>query len=202
MRVEFRVLFLGFLLGAAGLLLSFAGPRLPLPDPLPSGPAETRWVDSVFASLTPDQRLGQFFMVAAYSNREKAHADRIERLVRNQGIGGVMFLQGGPKRQLLMTNRLQAAANVPLLIATDAEWGLDMRLDSTMHFAKEMTLGAMDNDQLVYQMGRDLGRELRALGVHINFAPVVDVNSNPDNPVIGNRSFGENQDRVAALGVQ
>ena len=202
MRVDFRVLFLGFLLGAAGLLLSFAGPRLPLPDPLPSGPAETRWVDSVFASLTPDQRLGQFFMVAAYSNREKAHADRIERLVRNQGIGGVMFLQGGPKRQLLMTNRLQAAANVPLLIATDAEWGLDMRLDSTMHFAKEMTLGAMDDDQLVYQMGRDLGRELRALGVHINFAPVVDVNSNPDNPVIGNRSFGENQDRVAALGVQ
>jgi beta-N-acetylhexosaminidase len=141
-------------------------------------------------------------MVAAYSNREKAHADRIERLVRNQGIGGVMFLQGGPKRQVIMTNRLQAAAKVPLLIATDAEWGLDMRLDSTSHFAKQMTLGAMDDDKLVFQMGRDLARKLRALGVHINFAPVVDVNSNPGNPVIGNRSFGENQDRVAALGVQ
>ena len=202
MRVDFRFLFLGLLLGVAGLLLGFSELHQPLPDPLLASPAEQRWVDSVFTSLTPDQRLGQFFMVAAYSNREKAHADRIERLVHNQNIGGVMFLQGGPKRQVLMTNRLQAAAKVPLLIATDAEWGLDMRLDSTAHFAKEMTLGAMDDDRIVYQMGRDLARKLRALGVHINFAPVVDVNSNPGNPVIGNRSFGENQDRVAALGVQ
>jgi len=202
MRVDFRFLFLGLLLGVAGLLLGFSEPRKPLPDPLPNSPAEQRWVDSVFTALTPDQRLGQFFMVAAYSNREKAHADRIERLVRNQGIGGVMFLQGGPKRQVIMTNRLQAAAKVPLLIATDAEWGLDMCLDSTSHFAKQMTLGAMDDDKIVYQMGQDLARKLRALGVHINFAPVVDVNSNPGNPVIGNRSFGENQDRVAALGVQ
>ena len=202
MRVDFRFLFLGLLLGVTGLLLGFSEPRKPLPDPLPTSPAEQQWVDSVFNALTPDQRLGQFFMVAAYSNREKAHADRIERLVRNQGIGGVMFLQGGPKRQVIMTNRLQAAAKVPLLIATDAEWGLDMRLDSTSHFAKQMTLGAMDDDKLVYQMGRDLARKLRALGVHINFAPVVDVNSNPGNPVIGNRSFGENADRVAALGVQ
>jgi beta-glucosidase-like glycosyl hydrolase/CubicO group peptidase (beta-lactamase class C family) len=202
MRVNFRLLSLGLLLSATGLLLGFSKPTPALPDPLPNGPAEQRWVDSVFNALTPEQRLGQFFMVAAYSNREKAHADRIERLVRNQGIGGVMFLQGGPKRQALLTNRFQAAAKVPLLIATDAEWGLDMRLDSTMHFAKQMTLGAMDDDRLVYQMGRDLGRKLRALGVHINFAPVVDVNSNPNNPVIGNRSFGENQDHVAALSVQ
>ena len=202
MRVDFRLIFWGLLLGATGLLMGLAGPGKPLPDPLAAGPAEQQWVDSVFASLTPEQRLGQFFMVAAYSNREKAHADRIERLVRNQGIGGVMFLQGGPVRQVLMTNRLQAAAKVPLLIATDAEWGLDMRLDSTMHFAKEMTLGAMDDPTLVQQMGRDLGAKLRVLGVHINFAPVVDVNSNPNNPVIGNRSFGEDQDKVAALGVQ
>jgi beta-N-acetylhexosaminidase len=202
MRVNFRLLSLGLLLSITGLLLGFSKPAPALPDPLPHSPAEQQWVDSVFNSLTPDQRLGQFFMVAAYSNREKAHADRIERLVRTQGIGGVMFLQGGPKRQALLTNRFQAASKVPLLIATDAEWGLDMRLDSTMHYAKEMTLGAMDDDHLVYQMGRDLGRKLRALGVHINFAPVVDVNSNPGNPVIGNRSFGEDQNRVAALGVE
>jgi beta-N-acetylhexosaminidase len=202
MRVNFRLLSLGLLLSITGLLLGFSKPAPALPDPLPNTPAEQQWVDSIFNSLTPDQRLGQFFMVAAYSNREKAHADRIERLVRNQGIGGVMFLQGGPKRQALLTNRFQAASKVPLLIATDAEWGLDMRLDSTMHYAKEMTLGAMDDDHLVYQMGRDLGRKLRALGVHINFAPVVDVNSNPGNPVIGNRSFGEDQNRVAALSVE
>ncbi|MGI4870831.1 MAG: glycoside hydrolase family 3 N-terminal domain-containing protein [Janthinobacterium lividum] len=201
-RGSFRLVLLGLVLIATGLLLGFARPRKPLPDPLAGGPAEQQWVDSVFTSLTPDQRLGQFFMVAAYSNREKAHADRIERLVRNQGIGGVMFLQGGPKRQALITNRLQAAAKVPLLIATDAEWGLDMRLDSTMHFAKEMTLGAMDDPSLVYQMGHDLAHKLRALGVHVNFAPVVDVNSNPGNPVIGNRSFGEDQNQVAALSVQ
>jgi beta-N-acetylhexosaminidase len=202
MRVNFRLLSLGLLLSITGLLLGFSKPGPTLPDPLPTSAAEQQWVDSIFNALTPDQRLGQFFMVAAYSNREKAHADRIERLVRNQGIGGVMFLQGGPKRQGLLINRFQAAAKVPLLIATDAEWGLDMRLDSTMHYAKEMTLGAMDDDKLVYQMGRDLGRKLRALGVHINFAPVVDVNSNPSNPVIGNRSFGEDQNRVAALSVQ
>ena len=190
------------LLLAAGALLSFAGLRKLPADPLPHAPAELAWVDSVFNSLTPDQRLGQLFMVAAYSNREKAHADRIERLVRNQGIGGVMFLQGGPQRQALMTNRLQAAAKVPLLIATDAEWGLDMRLDSSAHFAKQMTLGAMDDPQYVYQMGQAIARKLRALGVHISFAPVLDVNSNPNNPVIGNRSFGENQDHVAALGLQ
>jgi beta-glucosidase-like glycosyl hydrolase/CubicO group peptidase (beta-lactamase class C family) len=160
------------------------------------------WVDSVFNSLTPEQRLGQLFMVAAYSNKEKAHADRIERLVRNQGIGGVMFLQGGPKRQALMTNRIQAAAKVPLLIAMDAEWGLDMRLDSSAHFAKQMTLGAMDDDKLVYQMGREIAEKMRALGVHISFAPVIDVNSNPGNPVIGNRSFGEDQNQVAKLGMQ
>ena len=185
-----------------GLLLAFSGPGRRPADPLPAKPQEMAWVDSVFTSLTPDQRLGQFFMVAAYSNREKAHADRIERLVRNQGIGGVMFLQGGPRRQALMTNRLQAAAKVPLLIAMDAEWGLDMRLDSSSHYAKQMTLGAMDDPKYIYQMGHDMARKLRALGVHINFAPVIDVNSNPGNPVIGNRSFGEDPERVAKLGIQ
>ena len=187
---------------AAGLLLSFAEVRKLPADPLPSSPAQVAWVDSVFDSLTPDQRLGQLFMVAAYSNKDRSHADRIERLVRTQNIGGVMFLQGGPKRQALLTNRFQAAAKVPLLIAMDAEWGLDMRLDSSAHFAKQMTLGAMDDPRYVYQMGRTIARKMRALGVHISFAPVIDVNSNPNNPVIGNRSFGEDQFRVAKLGIQ
>ena len=201
MRIPFQLTIAALLL-AAGLLLSFSEVKKLPADPLPNSPVETAWVDSVFNSLTPEQRLGQLFMVAAYSNKEKAHADRIERLVRNQNIGGVMFLQGGPKRQALMTNRLQAAAKVPLLIAMDAEWGLDMRLDSSAHFAKQMTLGAMDDPKYVYQMGRDIARKMRALGVHIDFAPVIDVNSNPGNPVIGNRSFGEDQNHVARLGIQ
>ena len=201
MRIPLQLGLVALLL-ATGLLLSFSENKKLPADPLPTSPAGTAWVDSVFSSLTPEQRLGQLFMVAAYSNKDRAHAERIERLVRNQNIGGVMFMQGGPRRQALMTNRLQAAAKVPLLIAMDAEWGLDMRLDSSAHFAKQMTLGAMDDPKYVYQMGRDIARKMRALGVHIDFAPVLDVNSNPGNPVIGNRSFGEDQERVARLGSQ
>ncbi len=202
MRIVFQLSVAAVVL-VAGLLLSAADGNKKLPaDPLPKGPVETAWVDSVFNSLTPDQRLGQLFMVAAYSNKDRSHVERIERLVRNYNIGGVMFMQGGPRRQALMANRLQAAAKVPLLMAMDAEWGLDMRLDSSAHFAKQMTLGAMDDPRYVYQMGRDIARKMRNLGVHVDFAPVLDVNSNPGNPVIGNRSFGENQNRVAALGIQ
>ena len=202
MRIVFQLSVAAVVL-VAGLLLSAADGNKKLPaDPLPKGPVETAWVDSVFNSLTPDQRLGQLFMVAAYSNKDHSHVERIERLVRNYNIGGVMFMQGGPRRQALMANRLQAAAKVPLLMAMDAEWGLDMRLDSSAHFAKQMTLGAMDDPKYVYLMGRDIARKMRNLGVHVDFAPVLDVNSNPGNPVIGNRSFGENQNRVAALGLQ
>ncbi|MBR7722211.1 glycoside hydrolase family 3 N-terminal domain-containing protein [Hymenobacter properus] len=201
MRIPF-LLSTAALLLTAGLLLSFSEVKKLPADPFTNTPAEVAWVDSVFNSLTPEQRLGQFFMVAAYSNKDRSHVERIERLVRNQNIGGVMFMQGGPKRQALMANRLQAAAKVPLLMAMDAEWGLDMRLDSSAHFAKQMTLGAMDDPKYVYQMGQDIARKMRALGVHIDFAPVLDVNSNPGNPVIGNRSFGEDQNRVATLGSQ
>ena len=201
MRIPFQLSFAALLL-AAGMLLSFSEVKKVPADPLPSSPAEAAWVDSVFNSLTPEQRLGQLFMVAAYSNKDHSHVERIERQVRNQNIGGVMFMQGGPLRQALMTNRLQAAAKVPLLIAMDAEWGLDMRLDSSAHFAKQMTLGAMDDPKYVYQMGRNIARKMRVLGVHIDFAPVLDVNSNPSNPVIGNRSFGEDQNQVSKLGIQ
>lgn len=201
MRIPFRLGFAALLL-ATGLLLSFSEVKKLPADPMPTSPAEVAWVDSVFNSLTPDQRLGQLFMVAAYSNKDRSHVERIERQVRNQNIGGVMFMQGGPKRQALMTNRLQAAAKVPLLITMDAEWGLDMRLDSSAHFAKQMTLGAMDEPKYVYQMGRNIARKMRALGVHVDFAPVLDVNSNPGNPVIGNRSFGEDQVQVGKLGIQ
>ncbi|WP_345113239.1 glycoside hydrolase family 3 N-terminal domain-containing protein [Hymenobacter algoricola] len=186
-------------MAVTGLIITSAAPRDLGARPMSA--AEQSWVDSVFSSLTPDQRLGQLFMVAAYSNKDKKHAQRIDELVRTYGVGGLMFLQGGPHRQATLTNRYQAQAKVPLLIALDAEWGLDMRLDSSMHFAKQMTLGAMDDEQYVYQMGREIALKLKALGVHISFSPVIDVNSNPDNPVIGNRSFGENKEQVARRGV-
>ncbi|MCC2547864.1 serine hydrolase [Hymenobacter sp. BT175] len=167
----------------------------------PSSVAEENWVDSVFNTLTPDQRLGQLFMVAAYSNKDRRHVQQVDELVRTHGIGGIMFLQGGPRRQASLTNHYQKLAKVPLLVAMDAEWGLSMRLDSSMHFAKQMTLGAMDDEQYVYQMGREIALKMKTLGVHVSFSPVIDVNSNPDNPVIGNRSFGENKEQVSQRGI-
>ncbi|GGK66154.1 glycoside hydrolase family 3 N-terminal domain-containing protein [Rufibacter glacialis] len=162
---------------------------------------EQRWVDSVYQTLTPDQRLGQLFMVAAYSNKSQSHVREIEHLITQYGIGGVMFMQGGPVRQAHLTNRYQSISKVPLLVAIDAEWGLDMRLDSSMHFAKQMTLGALPDDHYVYLMGREIALKLKRMGIHVNFSPVVDVNSNPKNPVIGNRSFGENKEKVTARSI-
>lgn len=163
---------------------------------------EQSWVDSVFQTLSPEQRIGQLFMVAAYSNKDEKHKQEMEELVRDYHIGGLIFFQGGPVRQAMLTNHYQNLAKVPLLIAMDAEWGLGMRLpDSTMTFPRQMTLGAIQDDQYVYKMGAEVARQCKRLGVHVNFAPVVDVNSNPANPIIGMRSFGEDKDNVARKGI-
>ncbi|MBC7448509.1 MAG: serine hydrolase [Hymenobacteraceae bacterium] len=162
---------------------------------------EQAWIDSVYQSLSPEQRLGQLFMVAAFSNKDAAHVRRIDELITRYNIGGLIFMQGGPYRQAVLTNRFQKEARTPLLVSMDVEWGLDMRLDSSLHFAKQMTLGAVDDDRYVYQMGREIALRLKQLGVHISFSPVVDVNVNPLNPVIGNRAFGENKEDVARRAV-
>ena len=155
------------------------------------------WVDSVFNSLTFEERLGQLFMVAAYSNKDKAHVDQISALIEEENLGGLIFFQGGPDRQARLTNYYQAKSKTPLLIAMDAEWGIGMRLDSTLSFPKAMTLGAIQNPRLIQEMGAEIARQFHLLGMHVNFAPVVDVNSNPENPVIGFRAFGEDKERVA-----
>lgn len=159
------------------------------------------WVDSIMSVLTPDQRIGQLFMVAAYSNKTKAHQDEILKLIKDQQIGGLIFMQGGPVRQAKLNNLYQQVSNVPLLISIDGEWGLSMRLDSTVSFPKQMTLGAIRNDSLIYRMGGEIARHCRRLGIHVNFAPVADVNNNPSNPVINMRSFGENKYNVAAKAI-
>ena len=160
----------------------------------------TVWIDSVMQELTTDQRIAQLFMVAAYSNKGEMHKESISKLIKEYNIGGLMFMQGGPIRQARLTNHYQSIAKVPLMIAQDAEWGLSMRIDSMIRFPWQMTLGAIQNEQLVYEMGLEIARQCQRLGVHINFAPVVDVNSNPKNPIINNRSFGEDPYRVALLG--
>ncbi len=164
---------------------------------------EGMWVDSVFYSLSEDQRLGQLFMLAAFSNKTVKHVEEIEKLIEKHCIGGLIFFQGGPIRQANLTNHFQAISKVPLLIAMDAEWGLGMRLDkdSSISFPKQMTLGAIQDNQQIYSMGKEIARQCKRIGMHINFAPVVDVNSNPKNPVIGIRSFGENKEQVALKGM-
>lgn len=159
------------------------------------------WVDSVFNSLNEEERLGQLFMIAAYSNKDQNHVNEITNLIEKENLGGLIFFQGGPIRQARLTNYYQSKAKTPLFLAMDAEWGLGMRFDSIPDFPKAMTLGAIPDTQLIYEMGQEMARQFKELGMHINFAPVVDVNSNPDNPVIGYRSFGENPQAVATRSV-
>lgn len=156
-----------------------------------------QWVDSVFRTMTPEQKIGQFFMVATYSNHSENHNHYIEHLIQTYHIGGLIYFQGGPYRQAVLTNRYQALSKIPLFIGIDGEWGLGMRLDSTMDFPRQMTLGAIRNNDLIYRMGAEIGRQCQRLGIQINFAPVSDINSNPANPVIGIRSFGESKENVA-----
>ncbi len=155
------------------------------------------WADSVFKTLSPDERIAQLLHVAAYSNRDQAHIDELANIIKKYKIGGLIFFQGGPVRQANMTNYFQSISKVPLFISIDAEWGLGMRLDSTMHFPYQMSLGAIKNDSLIYAMGREIARQCKRMGIQINFAPVADINNNPKNPVINYRSFGENKYKVS-----
>ncbi|MEO0898525.1 MAG: glycoside hydrolase family 3 N-terminal domain-containing protein [Bacteroidota bacterium] len=159
------------------------------------------WVDSVFNTMSLDQKIGQLFVVATFSNKDEAEYSKMEKLVRQQHLGGLIFMQGNPKSQVQLINRYQRAAKVPLLISQDAEWGLAMRLKGVPRYPKNMTLGAIQNDSLIYRMGREMGKDLRRVGVNWNFAPSVDINNNPKNPVINFRSFGEDKYNVARKGV-
>ncbi len=161
----------------------------------------TPWVDSVFASLTLDQRIAQLLMVRVRTDQKPEYYEEMVQKIHQHNIGGVAFFRGSPVKQAQFTNRLQHVAQTPLLVAMDAEWGPSMRLDSTIQFPRQMTLGAIGGESQIYQMGMEVGRQLKRLGVHINFAPVIDVNNNPKNPVINSRSFGECRYNVARKGI-
>lgn len=162
----------------------------------PDTDAETRWVDSIYNKMTFDEKVGQLFMVAAYSNKDAAHFAELDKLVTENKVGGLIFFQGGPMRQARLTNRFQSLAKVPLFIGIDAEWGLSMRIDSTFRYPFNMTLGAIKDLKLVEQVGTSMAKESKRMGIHFNFAPVLDINTNPKNPIIGYRSFGENKINV------
>lgn len=179
------VLFLNF---------SYEKPKDRTPDFLT---LQTKWVDSVFNALTPDERITQLFMIAAYSNKDMKHVRETREIIQKYNVGGLIMMQGGPYRHAKLVNYYQDKAKTPLLLSIDGEWGLAMRLDSTPRYPKQMALGAIQNDSLIYFMGKQIAKECKRVGLHVNFAPVVDVNNNPSNPVIGIRSFGEDKYKVA-----
>jgi beta-N-acetylhexosaminidase len=160
------------------------------------------WVDSVYKSLNLDQKIGQLFMIAAYSGGEKYNRNSIEKLIYQNNIGGLIFMQGTPEAQAEQTNAFQKISKVPLLIGMDAEWGLGMRLKGVDDMPRQIMLGAMHDTSLVYKMAQAIAYQCRRMGVHMNFAPDVDINNNPNNPVINFRSFGENKYNVARYAEQ
>jgi len=157
---------------------------------------QRQWVDSVYNSMSLEQRIGQLFMVAAYSNKTEKHVQELESLVNTNYVGGLIFFQGGPQRQADIANRLQKQSKLPMLVGIDGEWGLSMRLDSTYRFPFNMTLGAIQNLDLIEEVGQAMAKQSKRLGIHFNFGPVVDVNIDPNNPIIGVRSYGETREIV------
>ena len=160
-----------------------------------------QWADSVFDAMSHDERIGQLFMIVAEPQTDKRNMQKLIQYIDSVKIGGVLFTKGRPAMQAEVSNRLQEASRFPLLIALDGEWGLSMRLSGTTRFPRNMMLGAIEDDRLIALYGEEVGRQCREMGIHINFAPSLDVNSNAGNPVIGTRSFSENPHAVADKGI-
>jgi len=159
------------------------------------------WVDSVMKTLTLDQQIAQCIWIAGYSNRDISHEVEVSDIIRKYGVGGIVFFQGTGAKEAELTNFYQSISKVPLLISLDAEWGVGMRLENVDKFPYQMTLGAISNDSLIYQFGKAVAKQFKRLGIQVNFAPVLDINVNSQNPVINYRSFGENREKVSSKGI-
>lgn len=156
------------------------------------------WVESTFNAMTQAERLGQLFIIRAHSDKGPDHIKRVEEQIKKYHVGGLCFFQGTPEKQAELTNQYQALSKVPLMISMDAEWGLGMRMKkSTISFPRQLMLGAIQDNRLIYEMGEEIAAHCKRLGVHLNFAPVADINNNPQNPVINTRSFGEDRHNVS-----
>ena len=176
------------------------------PTPAQS-PAASRWVDSVFKTLTPDEQIAQLMVVrlsTINANKSVTFYDSlVTELIKKYNIGSICVFQGSPVKQAIILNQLQAIAKTPLLVTIDAEWGVGMRMtDSVLPLPKQMMLGAVQDSSIAYQYGRIVAEQCKRIGIQVNFAPVVDVNNNPNNPVINDRSFGEDKYKVASFGIQ
>lgn len=161
-----------------------------------------RWADSVMQTLNNDERIAQLMIIRAHSNLGPDHVNHVIEQIQKYNVGGLCFFQGGPVRQANLTNYYQSISKTPLLITIDGEWGLGMRLDSVIPLQRQLMLGAVNDAALAYQYGHLIAEQCRRMSIQVNFAPVVDVNNNPYNPVINDRSFGEDRNKVALFGVQ
>src|SRR6476620_3966817 len=165
------------------------------------------WVDSVFKTLTPDEKIAQLMVIRGSSfdpktKRPILFTEEVQEAVRKYNVGGICMFQGGPLAQANFINRMQSIAKTPILICIDAENGLGMRMDSVMPLPRQMMLGAMSDASIMYEYGQLVGQQCKRIGIQVNYAPVVDVNNNPLNPVINDRSFGEDKYKVADFGIQ
>jgi beta-N-acetylhexosaminidase len=165
-------------------------------------PAAERWVKKKFRKLSKDERIAQLMIIRAHSNLGAEHVAEVTELIKKYNVGGLCFFQGGPVRQANLTNMYQSIAKTPLMISIDAEWGLGMRLDSVISFPRQLMMGATPDARIIYDFGRAVGEQCKRIGIQVNYAPVVDVNNNPMNPVINDRSFGEDKYKVALYGIQ
>ena len=145
---------------------------------------QNRWVDSVFRKMNRRKKIAQLFFIRANTNMGQAYEDSVANVIADEQVGGLVFFQGGPVRQANLTNRYQKLVKVPLLIAMDGEWGIGMRLDSTISYPYQMTLGAVHDNSLIYKMGQQVAYDFERMGMQMNLGPDMDINNNPDNPVI------------------
>ena len=165
-------------------------------------PAAERWVKKKFRKLSKDERIAQLMIIRAHSNLGPEHVAEVIDQIKKYNVGGLCFFQGGPVRQAMLTNLYQSIAKTPLMISIDGEWGLGMRLDSVINYPRQLMMGATQDAKLIYQFGKAVGEQCKRMGIQVNYAPDVDVNNNPMNPVINDRSFGEDKYKVALYGVQ
>ena len=158
-----------------------------------------QWVDSVMATLDVDEKIGQIFMIRAFSKEDPAHINSVKEQIKKYKVGGACFFQGHPEKQAHLVNEYQKLSDIPMMMAIDGEWGLGMRFPKdAISFPKQLTIGAINDQQLIYSMGLEIGRQCKQSGITMNFAPDVDINNNAANPVINIRSFGEDRYNVSA----
>lgn len=156
------------------------------------------WVQKTYNSLSQDEKLGQLFIIALYTNKGEDYIENVRNIVTNEKIGGLILMQDDAAREIKLVNEFQQQAKVPLMIGMDAEWGLHQRIAAAHKFPWAMTLGAIQDKNLIREMSSKIAEDAHRMGVNWDFAPVVDVNTNPDNPIIGNRSFGSQVPNVVS----